>query len=519
VTAEDAIDVSSLRSTLDGLERRGLVLRTDVPVDPDLEFAGVQKAMDGGPPVLFESVKGYGHARLMMNLFARRDVIDLLFGFASATARTAGIAAALRHPVAPVVVSRGDAPSQEVVEEGGVHPMDWVVPLRHTAEEAEATVGSGVTLLAGRLFDGGSHVGYNRLNFRWGSLGTFQVAPGSHVWMACSKVYGQERLGLTINFGLPPAVTLAAGAGFDYAVLPYGCDELGVAGALQGRPVEVVPAVTVPDAVAVAQAEYVIEGYLDPTDRRFETALAEETGQQGEHPFHPEWAGYMGKAYRAPVFEVTAVTHRALEHRPLLQPMIVHGSEENAIQTTVREAALFELANRIMPGFVTDVHIPYAMTDWGGAVFQVRKSSVVDEGYQRNVLVSALASSRGMRLAIAVDTDIDIYSMDEVMWAVTTRVDPEHDLINAVPGGAGQAFQPNERAGGGGGSARRGSRTSFEGGLAVDATIPYGSGDQFARPRYAVDRIDLRRWFGDADVERVEAEQQGWLRLLARTGR
>lgn len=507
-------DVTSLRSTIEGLDQQGILLRTDAVVDPDLEFAAVQKRMDGGPPVLFESVKGYDHARLVMNLFARRHMIDLLFGFEGPTARTAGIAEALRRPVAPVVVSRQQAPVQEVVESDSPRPLEWIVPLRHTPEEDEATVGSGVTLVAGRYFDGGSHVGYNRMNFRWPDRATFQVAPGSHMWMASSKVYGKERLGLTVNFGLPPAVTLAAGAGFDYVVLPYGSDELGVAGALQGSPVELVPAVTVPDAFAVAQAEYVIEGYLDPTDRQFETALAEQSGKQGHHPFHPEWAGYMGKAYRAPVFHVTAVTHRASSARPLIQPMIVHGSEENAIQTSVREAALYELANRILPGIVTDVHIPYAMTDWGGAVFQVRKSSVVDEGYQRNVLVGALASSRGMRMAIAVDEDIDIYSMDDIMWALTTRVDPAHDIINAVPGGAGQAFQPSERLG-----ERMGSRTGFEGGLAIDATIPYGTSDQFARPRYAVDRIDLTRWFSEQVIRRVDDEQQGWVRLLAQTGR
>ncbi|HBS60112.1 MAG TPA: ubiquinone biosynthesis protein UbiD, partial [Firmicutes bacterium] len=92
----------------------------------------------------------------------------------------------------------------------------------------------------------------------------------------------------------------------------------------------------------------------------------------------------------------------------------------------------------------------FAMTDWGGAIFQVDKRNAVDEGYQRNILVSALGTSRGMRLAIAVDKDIDIYSMDDIMWALSTRVNPQTDLIVPVPGGAGQTFQPSERAGAGG---------------------------------------------------------------------
>lgn len=509
-----SIDVSSLRSTLAGLAERGRLVRTEAPIDPDVQFAAVQKRMDGGPPVLFERVKGYDHARFVMNMFAQPGTIDALFGFDDARSRTRGIARALRRPTAPRVVTRDEAPAQQVVHTDGLRPADYVVPIRHTLQEEEATFGSGVTLLSGRFFDGGSHIGYNRQNFRWGDVGTFQVAPGSHMWMACSEFYGRERIPLTVNFGLPPAVTLAAGAGFDYAVLPYGSDELGVAGALQGFPVDVVPAVSVPDALAVANAEYVIEGYLDPTDRRYETGKAEQTDEQGRHPFHPEWAGYMGKAYRAPTFTVTAITHRALDTRPLLQPMIVHGAEENIIQTSVRTAALYELGNRLMPGLVTDVHIPFAMTDWGGAIFQIDKRSRVDEGYQRNVLVTALASSRGMRIAIAVDTDIDIYSTDDVLWAITTRVDPVGDLIVPVPGGAGQAFQPGEGSSG----VRGGSGTAFEGGLAIDATIPFGTAERFERPRYAVGDVDLREWFGDDVVARVDQEQRGWIRRLARSG-
>lgn len=508
------IDVRSLRSTLDGLAARDMLISTETPIDPDVRFAAVQKRMDGGPPVLFEQVKGYEHARFVMNLFARPETIDALFGFDGARSRTRGIAEAVRRPIPPRVVRASEAPAQQVVRTDRLNPTEYVVPIRHTSQEEEATLGSGVTLLSGRFFGGGSHIGYNRQNFRWGGRGTFQVAPGSHVWMACSEFYGTERIPLTINFGLPPAVTLAAGAGFDYLILPHGADELGVAGGLQGSAVDVVPAVSVPDAVAVANAEYVIEGYLDPTDRRYETGRSEETGEQGKHPFHPEWAGYMGRAYRAPTFEVTAITHRALDSRPLIQPMIVHGAEENTIQTSVRTAALYELGNRLMPGLVTDVHIPFAMTDWGGAIFQIEKRSRVDEGYQRNVLVTALASSRGMRLAIAVDTDIDIYSTDDVLWALTTRVDPNNDLIVPVRGGAGQAFQPSERAAGGGG----GSGTGFEGGLAIDATVPYGASAQFERPRYAVEGVDLREWFSEDIVARVNEEQQGWVGLLAQSG-
>ena len=100
------------------------------------------------------------------------------------------------------------------------------------------------------------------MNFRWGNIGTFQAAPGGHMWQVQTEHYRDchcEEDGwrqgkppcdggipFTMCFGLPPACTLIAGGGFDYVVLPRGADELGAAGAVQGYPVRIVKARTVP---------------------------------------------------------------------------------------------------------------------------------------------------------------------------------------------------------------------------------------------------------------------------------
>ena len=77
-------------------------------------------------------------------------------------------------------------------------------------------------------------------------------------------------------------------------------------------------------------------------DKRFETAESEASGKQGKHFFHPEWAGYMGKAYKAATFHVTAITMRKRESRPLIFPLGVHTADDSNIDTTVRESAIFE---------------------------------------------------------------------------------------------------------------------------------------------------------------------------------
>ena len=74
-----------------------------------------------------------------------------------------------------------------------------------------------------------------------------------------------------------------------------------------------------------------------------------------------------------------------------------------------------------------------------------------------------------MRLAIAVSEDTDPYSMDDIMWCLTTRVNPQTDILNPIPGGRGQTFMPSERMTAGD-KAWTGANTRFEGGMGIDAT-------------------------------------------------
>src|SRR5437016_6895996 len=104
VRREATRDVTSLRKTLEFLERQGDVLTTDVEVDPDLEITGLQKHLDGGPVLLFNRVKGKPHARAITNLFSDINVVNKMFGFNSPTDRVQRIAHALTHPLKPAEV-------------------------------------------------------------------------------------------------------------------------------------------------------------------------------------------------------------------------------------------------------------------------------------------------------------------------------------------------------------------------------------------------------------------------------
>ncbi|MDE3090722.1 MAG: UbiD family decarboxylase [Chloroflexota bacterium] len=518
-TRESEKDISSLRSTIDWLRATGNLVETDAEVNPDLEITGVQKLMDGALPILFNNVKGYSHLRAVTNLFSNMDVVNQLFGWKDAKTRTRELAHCLTHPIAPVEIPPSQAPCQEEILTDDLNINKHVLAIRHTALESEMTIGSGNSVVVGPYFHGGSHIGYNRMNARWDNVATFQSAPGAHMWQIITEHYHDEKpIPLTMCFGLPLACTLIAGGGFDYVVLPRGGDELGAAGAVQGYPVRIVKARTV-DAWAVADCELVLEGELHPRDKRYETAEAEAHDTQGKYFFHPEWAGYMGKAYKAPTFHVTGITMRKRAGKPIIFPLGVHMADCQNIDTTVRESAIYELCERLQPGIIQDVNIPYPMTDWGGCIIQVKKRNKIEEGWQRNFLSAILSCSQGMRLAIAVDTDIDIYSMDDIIWALTTRVNPHTDILNPLPGGIGQTFMPQERMTAGE-KEWTASNTRFEGGMGIDATVPFGYEQDFHRPVYPVDRVDLSKWFKPDEIARAKELLTGtWCEVLARTGR
>jgi UbiD family decarboxylase len=509
-------EVRSLRAALDWLKKEGLVLETNKEVNPKLEMTAIQKLLDGSPPILFNKVKGYSNARLATNVMGSDRVMAKMFDCTDRKSLKFRLHNAILNPIAPRIVDK--APCQEVVVDKNVDVWPVIPMIQHTPTDPGRTLGAGKTVGSPKWFWGGWHISYNRMNFRedlgWKNKSTFQISPGSHTDQIATKYYKKEVIPFSINMGIPPAATIMAGSGFLYTILPRGCDELGIAGALQGYPIDVVKCKTV-DTYSIAEAEYVIEGYLDTTKKVWESPLAEKDQRQGVYPFHPEWSGYMGKAYRTYEFTVTAITHR--KDRPIYDPLIVHGYDNHNIDVLCREACFFELAERISPGFCVDTHIPMSIPDWGGVIFQVKKRRQRDEGYPKNILHAALSCSLGARFAMVVDPDINIYSADDLIWALATRVDAREGITIVAPGGMGQTFQPAERSSAGDKDWTQ-SNIKFSGAIGIDATVPYKYTDAFLRASYPTQAINLKDFFTDEQIKLAQSYQEPYAKWFAEAG-
>jgi len=244
------------------------------------------------------------------------------------------------------------------------------------------------------------------------------------------QVKGKNRLGLMINFhqhgrrhiemndarNAPTPVAIVLGTDptiglTSVAKVPYGVDELAVAGGLRGEPVPVVRCETV-DLEVPATAEIVIEGLIPPGYREM------------EGPFG-EYTGYMGPAAPAPVIEVTCLTHR---NDPIYQAFVsqMPPSESSCIRGIGREMAILKHLKEDLRLPVVDVHL----TESGGSAsilaISLRKDA---EGQVMQAVWGAWAVDPALgKITVVVDDDIDIRDEFALAWAVAFRVQPEKDV-------------------------------------------------------------------------------------------
>ncbi len=108
------------------------------------------------------------------------------------------------------------------------------------------------------------------------------------------------------------------------------------------------------------------------------------------------------------------------------------------------------------------------------------------------------------------DEDIDIYSAEDILWAIITRVNPNTDIIQGARGGRETMLMPMERL--------PLIKGVFEGGMGIDATVPLEAKGEFERAKYPVDRVELRKWFSEEEIAAARKLQNEYAKLQAQIG-
>ncbi|BDU73883.1 UbiD family decarboxylase [Mesoterricola silvestris] len=440
-----AVNVHDLRSALELLgQHEGQLHQTDVEVDPVAELSGVYRYIGAGgtvmrptklgPAMLFNNIKGFPGSRVSIGMLADRRRVALLLGTTVDKVGTV-LCEALNNPIVPKVVKAGSAVCQEVVHKATDPGFDirTLIPApTNTPEDAGPFITMG--LCYGKDPENGQEdVTIHRLCVQGKDEISMMFVPGRHLDSFRIKA---EKAGkpqpISISIGLDPAVYVAAC--FEAPSTPLGFNELGIAGAVRGQAVEVVECLTV-DAKAIANAEIVIEGFLQPDVR----VVEDQNSHTGKAM--PEFPGYNGPAHPSlPVIKVTAVTHRV---NPIMQTTIGPSEEHVNLAGIPTEASITTMVGKALPGFLQNV---YAHPSGGGkylAILQVKKAVPFDEGRQRQAALLAFSSFSELKHVILVDEDVDPFDTNDVLWAMTTRFQADADVI-AIPGVRCHPLDPSQ---------------------------------------------------------------------------
>ncbi len=481
--------VTDLRTALDLLASLpGQLIETDVPVEPLAELAGVYRYVGAGgtvkhptkegPAMIFNQVKGHPGARVAIGVLASRRRVAALLNCPSEK-----LGKHLYHSVdnpIPPVVKEGPALCQQVIHRASDPDFDLraLVPApTNTPDDAGPYITLGMCY-ATHPETGENDVTIHRLCVQGKDELSIYFAPGArHIGAMVERAEALGKpLPISISIGVDPAIEI--GACFEPPTTPMGYDELAVAGALRGRPVELCPCLTI-NQRAIANAEYVIEGEIVPGAR-----IQEDQNTHSGYAM-PEFPGYTGPASnQCRLIKVKAVTHR---ENPIMQTCIGPSEEHVSMAGIPTEASIYGMVEKAMPGRLQNV---YCSSCGGGkylAVLQFKKLSPSDEGRQRQAALVAFTAFSELKHIFLVDEDVDCFDMNDVLWAMNTRFQGDVDFI-PIPGVRCHPLDPSNDP--------SCSPSIRDHGIACkaifDCTVPYSEKHRFVRSRFL--ELDPEKW-------------------------
>jgi 4-hydroxy-3-polyprenylbenzoate decarboxylase len=415
---------ADLDDFLADLDRRRLLARISEPVSPELEIAAVIdracKTAGGGPALLFEKPSGFD-IPVAANLFGSLERMCLALGVEKLDDLAtqidelmtphvpAGIVDALKmlpmvsrlRDLMPKTVK--DGPCQEVVARDGT--LDDLPVLKCWPEDG----GRYITLPLVFTKDPGTGMR---------NIGTYrmQVFDGRTTAMHWQRHKGgaqhyrvAERLGkrldVAVALGPEPVLTYCA-----TAPMPEGLDELLLGGFLARRRIEMVKCITV-DLEVPASAHIVLEGYVEPSERRRE-------GPFGDH------TGFYSRPDDYPVFHLTCVTRRK---RPTYLTTIVGiPPMEDFYLGMASERIFLPLVQKTHPEIV-DMHFPAEGIFHNLVIVSIDKRY---PGHARKIMNAfwGLGQLMFSKTIVVVDRDVDVHDVREVVWIVGTHMDPMRDV-------------------------------------------------------------------------------------------
>ncbi|MGQ9755466.1 MAG: menaquinone biosynthesis decarboxylase [Desulfotomaculales bacterium] len=414
-----------LRAFIAELEARGQLKRVKVEVDAELEITAITDRVvkQGGPALLFERVKGYD-IPVLTNIFGTMERVCLALGTPDLDAVGRELCGLLQPGALPVTFIEKIKALPKLAQLSSYLPK--IVRTGPCKEVIVCTEPSLARFPVLKCWpgDGGRFITLPLVITRDPETGRRNVGmyrmqvydektTGMH-WhvhkdgaanyqASCAR---GQRLEVAVALGADPATIYAA-----TAPLPRGVDEFLFAGFLRKEPVELVRCETV-DLEVPAHAEIVLEGYVDPEEKRLE-------GPFGDH------TGYYSLPDYYPVFHIQCITHR----RSPIYPTIVVGRPpmEDTFLGKATERIFLPLIRMSVPEIV-DMNFPVEGVFHNCVVVSIRKTY---PGHAKKVMHALWGLGQMMftKLIIVVDQEVNVQDMSEVWWRVFNNIDARRDVV------------------------------------------------------------------------------------------
>jgi UbiD family decarboxylase len=369
------------------------------------ELLAIAGHLDGNAKAVLFKAPG-GAIPLVGNVTASRDRLARAFDTTPGQL-VAEVLRRLRTTQPVVEVPRSDAPVQQVVLTGDDADLTKLpVHLQHELDGAPY-ISASIDFSLDPATNW-TNIGVRRLMLRGRrTCGIDLVAPSDLRAIYLGRAQKGERVPVAFAVGSHPIDFVAA-------TMRLPVDEMKMLAALRGAPLGVVRCVT-SDLLVPADAEYILEGYLD------ELGHVEQEGPYGE------FLGYYGGVKRNPLFHLTAITHR---REPLFQTATISGRTMAQTDTAQLCALRTEVtAWRALEVAVREIKAVYAPASTGG-MFNVRVAMQQRvPGEAKNAIAAVFACQGNIKHVFVVDPDIDVFSDEQMEWALATRFQGDRDLV------------------------------------------------------------------------------------------
>ncbi|QDG36297.1 4-hydroxy-3-polyprenylbenzoate decarboxylase [Alteromonas mediterranea] len=420
-----------LRDFIRQLEAKGELVRISQPIDTDLEMTEIadRTLRAGGPALLFENPKNHDMP-VLANLFGTPERVAMGMGQESVEAlREVGkLLAYLKEPEPPKGLKDlweklpvfkqvlnmpakvlKKAPCQEVVLTGDDVDLSKIPVQRCWPGDAAPLVTWGLSVTKGphkKRQNLGIYrqqvIGKNKLIMRW-----LSHRGGALDFREWCQTHPGEPYPVSVALGADPATILGA-----VTPVPDTLSEYAFAGLLRGDKTEVVKSIS-NDLQVPASAEIVLEGYI----------AQDETAPEGPYGDH---TGYYNEVDDFPVFTVTHITHR--------KDPIYHSTytgrppDEPAILGVALNEVFVPILQKQFPEIV-DFYLPPEGCSYRMAVVTMKKQY---PGHAKRVMMGVWSFLRQFmytKFVIVCDDDVNARDWNDVIWAITTRMDPARDTV------------------------------------------------------------------------------------------